>query len=57
MEGVEAHYVTRHMVTKSGVDGNPTLATEEKGKIILEDMVNDLVRFIENFREFEITTY
>lgn len=57
VEGVEAHYVTRHMVTKSGVDGNPTLATGEKGKILLDDMVSDLVRFIENFRKFEITTY
>lgn len=57
VEGVEAHYVTRHMVTKSGVDGNPTLATAEKGQILLDDMVNDLVHFIENFRRFEITTY
>ncbi len=50
-------YVGHHMVTKSGVNGNPLLANEEKGKVILEDMVNDLVTFVEGFRQFKITTY
>ena len=50
-------YVGHHMVSKTGTNGNPTLATREKGELLLEDMVNDLVAFIEGFRAFKITTY
>lgn len=56
-DGQTGIYVGHHMVTKSGVNGNPLLATKEKGQILIDDMVEDLVAFIEGFRDFKITTY
>ncbi len=57
-KGFMTHYVTRrYKSTTHGVNGNPTKATAEKGKAILDSMVDDIVFFIDNFRQFEITTY
>lgn len=57
-KGMMTHYITRrHSATSHGVNGDPTKATPEKGKAILDNMVDDIVYFIDNFRKFEITTY
>jgi creatinine amidohydrolase/Fe(II)-dependent formamide hydrolase-like protein len=37
--------------SKSGVNGDPTLATAEKGRAIFETVVRELVRFAREFRE------
>lgn len=37
------------MATTSGVNGDPTLATAAKGKLIIDAMVEDLVYFLEHF--------
>ena len=39
--------------SKSGVSGDPTLASAEKGKIIFEAVVNALVRFVGEFKKRE----
>lgn len=36
--------------SKSGINGDPTLATAEKGKIIFEAVVNNFVRFAQEFK-------
>ncbi|MCC6344889.1 MAG: creatininase family protein [Bryobacterales bacterium] len=36
--------------SKSGINGDPTLATAEKGKIIFEAVVNNFVRFAREFK-------
>ena len=37
------------MLTKSGVNGDPTLATREKGELVLTAMAQDIVDFLEEF--------
>jgi creatinine amidohydrolase len=37
--------------SKSGVNGDPTLATAEKGQIIFEAVVNNFVRLVREFKE------
>jgi creatinine amidohydrolase len=37
--------------SKSGVNGDPTLATAEKGKIIFETVVREFVRFAREFKD------
>ena len=37
--------------SKSGVNGDPTLATAEKGKVIFEAVVGNFVKFAREFRE------
>ena len=39
--------------SKSGVSGDPTLASAEKGKIIFEAVVNGFVRFVREFKKRE----
>ena len=36
--------------SKSGINGDPTLATPEKGKIIFETVVNNFVRLAQEFK-------
>lgn len=36
--------------SKSGINGDPTLATKEKGKFIFEAVVNNFVRFVREFK-------
>ncbi len=36
--------------SKSGINGDPTLATAEKGKIIFEAVVNNFIRFAREFK-------
>jgi hypothetical protein len=36
--------------SKSGVSGDPTLATAEKGRIVFEAVVNAFVRLVREFR-------
>lgn len=40
-----------HTITGSGVRGNPTNATPEKGKLIFDAAVNELVDLLNEFRE------
>jgi creatinine amidohydrolase len=37
------------MLTKSGVNGDPTLATVEKGEQVLAAMAQDIISFLEEF--------
>ena len=37
------------MDTQSGIHGNATLATVEKGERVLSAMVENIVEFLENF--------
>ena len=41
-------------ISRSGVIGDPTLATKEKGRLWYDATVNSLVEFIREFRAFEI---
>jgi creatinine amidohydrolase len=41
-------------ISKSGVIGDPTIATKEKGKIWFEAAVQNLIEFIREFRGFEV---
>ena len=41
-------------ISKSGVIGDPTLATAEKGKLWFESTVENLIEFIREFRGFEV---
>jgi creatinine amidohydrolase len=42
--------VAGRMNTASGVNGDPTLATREKGETLLAAMARDVLRFLESFR-------
>ena len=48
-EGVRKITMKSGMNTKNGANGDPTLATKEKGKIILQAMVDDLLTFLTGF--------
>jgi creatinine amidohydrolase/Fe(II)-dependent formamide hydrolase-like protein len=37
--------------SKSGVNGDPTLATAEKGKLIFEAVVSNFVKFAGEFKQ------
>jgi len=41
-------------ISKSGVIGDPTVATSEKGKLWFEATVTNLIEFIREFRSFEV---
>jgi creatinine amidohydrolase/Fe(II)-dependent formamide hydrolase-like protein len=41
-------------ISKSGVIGDPTVATPEKGKLWFEATVTNLIEFIREFRGFEV---
>src|SRR5207247_8282116 len=41
-------------ISQSGVIGDPTLATRDKGKLWFEATVNALIEFIREFRAFEV---
>lgn len=41
-------------ISKSGVIGDPTVATKEKGRIWFEATVENLIEFIREFRGFEV---
>ena len=40
--------------TKTGVHGDPTVATAEKGKILFETAVNELVAFVKEWKEWPL---
>ena len=40
--------------SKSGVGGDPTLATAEKGKVIFEAVVNNFVKLVREFKSISI---
>lgn len=42
------------MDTRSGIEENTTLATAEKGKLLLEQMIKDFAPFMEKFAELEV---
>ena len=39
--------------SKSGVVGDPTLASGEKGKVVFEAVVNGLVELVREFKSYE----
>jgi creatinine amidohydrolase len=50
------HMVNRwSRVTQTGVEGDPMLATPEKGKAFAECAINNLVEFARLFREMQVT--
>ncbi len=53
-KGVKKVHVSGKMITPHGIHGNSTLATVDKGKLIMESKVDDIVRFIENFKRYEV---
>jgi creatinine amidohydrolase/Fe(II)-dependent formamide hydrolase-like protein len=49
------HFVNRwSSVSESGVEGDPRLASPEKGKAFSECSIGNLVRFCRLFREMEV---
>ncbi len=49
-----AWYVRTKIISESGVMGNPTLATREKGKKLWEIMIAHLVRFVEEVKKSKL---
>jgi len=49
-----AWYVRTKIISDSGVMGNPTLATREKGKKLWEIMIAHLVRFVEEVKKSKL---
>jgi creatinine amidohydrolase len=41
-------------ISQSGVIGDPTVSTRDKGKLWFEATVNALVEFVREFRAFEV---
>jgi creatinine amidohydrolase/Fe(II)-dependent formamide hydrolase-like protein len=49
------HFVNRwSRISESGVEGDPNLATAEKGKAFSECSIGNLVRFCQLFREMKV---
>ena len=46
-------YFPNRMCTPTGTNGNSRLATKEKGQAVLEAMVEDLVRFLNEYSKWE----
>ena len=44
-------YVRTDRISESGVMGNPTIATAERGKQMWEVMIRNLVKFVESVKE------
>jgi creatinine amidohydrolase/Fe(II)-dependent formamide hydrolase-like protein len=42
------------MRTKSGVNGDPTLATVEKGEQVLDAMARDMVTYLQHFADLPL---
>ena len=49
-----AWYVRTKIISESGVMGNPTLATKEKGNKLWEIMIAHLVRFVEEVKKSKL---
>ncbi len=47
--GVNKVYLPDRMITPKGTNGNSKLATANKGELILNAMVNDIVIFLKSF--------
>ncbi len=52
VNGILKVYMPGKMDTKSGINGNSTLATKEKGEKVLNAMIDDICNFLDNFRNF-----
>ena len=48
-QGIRKIAIGGKMLTKNGINGDPTLATPEKGDAIIQAKVKDIVNFINNF--------
>ena len=42
------------MSTPNGTNGNSTLATKEKGEVILNAMVDNICTFLDEFVKYEV---
>ncbi|MDW7668780.1 MAG: creatininase family protein [Bacillota bacterium] len=52
--GVKKVYVAGKMETPHGIHGNAKLANENKGKLIMEAKLNDIIRFINSFSNYKV---
>lgn len=52
--GVKKVHVAGKMETPHGIHGNAKLATEDKGKLIMEAKLNDIITFIKSFSDYEV---
>ena len=52
--GIQKISMSGKMATPHGINGNATLATAEKGKVILEAMVDGVVEFLESFEKLKV---
>lgn len=48
-KGVTKIHMSSRMLSKSGIHGNATLATAEKGEKLLQGMTQDILEFLEHF--------
>jgi creatinine amidohydrolase len=46
-----------HTVTQSGIFGDATLATEEKGRVLFDEEITNLIREIENLKKLNLEDY
>lgn len=53
-EGIIKVHLGGKMVSKSGIHGNATLATAEKGEQLLQAMTQDIITFLTYFSQLEI---
>lgn len=51
LEGKKAIHIGSKMRTKSGIHGNPTFATKEKGELIIKKSADFIVNFVEEFKK------
>ncbi len=52
--GIQKISMSGKMATPHGINGNATLASAEKGKVILEAMVDGVVEFLESFEKLKV---
>ena len=52
--GIKKIYLPGHADTPHGTNGNSTLATKEKGEAMMWAKVDDLVAFLEEFKELKV---
>lgn len=52
--GIQKISMSGKMATPHGINGNATLATAEKGKVILEARWTGVVEFLESFEKLKV---
>jgi len=54
VNGIDKVYFPSKMTTPTGINGDSTLATYEKGEKIIQAMANDVVAFLEFFKDYKV---